>query len=378
MLSNDIVIFLLFLAVVATVVWSDRKNIKPTGLVLMRRTQRGRAWLYRTAAQWPRFWKVLTTLGVVITIPAMILISWFLLNSTWQVLSGQIEGAVKLVLPWSGFEEQPGVFFVPWYFWFIGIAAVIAPHELFHGIACRLAKIRIRSLGLMLLLFLPGAFVDPDKRQLDRAPRLAKLRVFAAGSFANFITAALCTVLGILLLVALFNQAGIMPSGLIAGSPAAAANISGAILAIGGMPISSQEDIVTALQRVPIGSTIAVQTTEGNYTITTVQHPERDQSYLGIAGPYNPNYELKAGIASSGFGDAARFFVDLLAWLSMISLGIGLFNLLPIKPLDGGLIFEEIAGKYLKKNALRFAVRGLSLLMVAAVVFNIIGPIILQ
>lgn len=378
MISIDLAVFLLFIAIVAAIVVYDRANIKPSGLVLMRRTQRGRAWLYRTAARMPRFWSGLATIGVIVAIPAMVYISYFLLQNTIALASGQVAGAVKLVLPWSGFEERPGVFFVPWYFWVIGIVAVIVPHELFHGIACRLAKIKIKSLGWMLLLFLPGAFVDPDKRQLDRASRVAKLRVYAAGSFANFATGVVCALVGMVLLAALFSTVGIVPAGVIEGSPAAAANLSGALLAINGVAINSQADLIGVLQQIPVGSSIAVQTTTANYTVTTVQHPELNQSYLGVAGPYQPNYVLKAGIESNGLGGVARFMTDLFGWLWIICIGIGMFNLLPIKPLDGGLIFEEIAGKFLRKNAARLVTFGVSLLMVAVVVFNIVGPVLMH
>jgi len=377
-LPVDLAIFLLFIAAVAALVWHDRRNVKATGLVLMRRTQRGKLFLERLTARAPQLWRLLTTMGVVVAIPAMLFISYFLLSNMANLLSGQVTGAVKLVLPWSGFEERPGVFLVPWYFWVIGIATVVVPHEFFHGIACSLGKIRIKSLGWMLLAIIPGAFVDPDKRQLDRAARFTKLRVFAAGSFANFVIGFLCLLIGIALLGALFTQVGIVPAGLIEGTPAAAANLSGTLLAIDDFTINSQDDLVAALKQIPAGSAVAVRTTTGNYTITTTQHPELNQSYLGIAGPYRADYKLKAGVASSGLGGAAQFLVDLFAWLWMINLGIGMFNLLPIKPLDGGLIFEELTGKFLRRNATRLLTMGVSLLMVAVVVFNIVGPAVMS
>jgi membrane-associated protease RseP (regulator of RpoE activity) len=377
-LSLDLAVFLFFIFAVAAFVWRDRRNVKATGLVLMRRTQRGKVWLDKTASRAPQLWGTLSMIGVAVAIPAMIFISYILLSNTISLLSGHVVGAVKLVLPWSGFEEQPGVLLVPWYFWVMGIALVVVPHELFHGIACRLGRIRVKSLGWMLLAIIPGAFVDPDMNQLKKASHFAKLRVFAAGSFANFAVGFLCILIGIALLGALFNQVGIMPSGLIEGTPVAAANLSGTLLAIDDFTINSQDDLVAALRQIPVGSSVIVRTSQGNYTITTAQNPELNQSYLGLAGPYQPAYSLKAGIAASGFGGAVGFLVDLFNWLALISIGIGMFNLLPIKPLDGGLIFEEIVGKFLRKNATRVVTIGLSLLMVASVVFNIVGPVVMQ
>ncbi|MEM7813846.1 MAG: site-2 protease family protein [Candidatus Aenigmatarchaeota archaeon] len=370
----DVIAFFAFVAAIAALVWRDRRNVKVAGIVLMRRTQRGKGWLYRTAARAPRAWNVLATLGVITAVPAMVLIAHFLLGNALQVAAGAPAGEVKLALPWSEFEDRPIVLLVPWYFWVIGIAAVIVPHELFHGIACRVAGIKIKSLGWMLLIFLPGAFVEPDKRQLERASRIAKLRVYAAGSFANFVVAALCLLAMIALLEGLYDQRGIIPASVVPGSPAYVANISGVLLSIDGIPINSEKDLVAALRDTPIGGSIAIHTTAGNYTVTTVKHPELNQSYLGVKGPYVASYALKPGVEASGFGLAADFMKELFGWLYAISFGIGLFNLLPIKPLDGGLIFEEMVSKFLRKRRARLVTTWLSLVMTAILVFNIIGP----
>ena len=71
-----------------------------------------------------------------------------------------------------------------------------------------------------------------------------------------------------------------------------------------------------------------------------------------------------------------RFFDKLRAiFIFLFSFGIGLVNLLPIKPLDGGLIFEElVSGSRYKK----MIVRGVSVFMLLVLLFNIIGPLFLR
>jgi membrane-associated protease RseP (regulator of RpoE activity) len=41
----------------------------------------------------------------------------------------------------------------------------------------------------------------------------------------------------------------------------------------------------------------------------------------------------------------------LLFWIIVLSLGVGVANLLPIKPLDGGLVYEAVLQKFLGKKA---------------------------
>jgi membrane-associated protease RseP (regulator of RpoE activity) len=51
-------------------------------------------------------------------------------------------------------------------------------------------------------------------------------------------------------------------------------------------------------------------------------------------------------------------------------LGIGLFNLLPLKPLDGGLIFEEISNKIFKEKG-KVITTFISLLTLAFILLNL-------
>ena len=80
---------------------------------------------------------------------------------------------------------------VAFLYWMIVIFIILVPHELSHGIICRAHKIPLKSVGLLLMAIFPGAFVEPNERRLQRAKFKARLRVFAAGTYANFIVALL-------------------------------------------------------------------------------------------------------------------------------------------------------------------------------------------
>ena len=72
------------------------------------------------------------------------------------------------------------------------------------------------------------------------------------------------------------------------------------------------------------------------------RHPKRDMALTALAGPAS-NFVL-AALAMFLFGlfyrdlymsGAGRFFIRLLQYLAILSISLGLFNLIPIPPLDG-------------------------------------------
>jgi Zn-dependent protease len=64
-----------------------------------------------------------------------------------------------------------------------------------------------------------------------------------------------------------------------------------------------------------------------------------------------------------------------LFWIFALNLGIGLFNLLPLKPLDGGLIFEEISNKIFKDKG-RIVATIVSILTLSLLLTNLLVGIV--
>ena len=79
--------------------------------------------------------------------------------------------------------------------------------------------------------------------------------------------------------------------------------------------------------------------------IRNFKHPKRDMAITALAGPAS-NFLLAAlalflfgflwrDFRSSGVG---QFFLRLLQYMAMLSISLGLFNLIPIPPLDGSKV----------------------------------------
>jgi len=387
---SDIALFAGFIVAIGGIIYADRRKVKLEGIVFIRRTKRGRDFIDKIASSANGFWRAAGVVGIIIAIILMVGGSLLLLNQAYLVLSGA-EGGVKLLLPGpvSAPVDAPGVFVVPWWIWVIGIAVVIIPHEFMHGIMCRIDKVRIKSVGWLLLVIIPGAFVEPDEKQLQKMKKITKLRVYAAGSFANMITAVI-----VLIIFAIFFALTVQPAGVfvgtVPGSPAYNASLNGSIISINNQSVVSNSDMSRILSQYNPGDSVDIKTAAmigaapsflpgnvipgaaavidendiRNYRITLGSHPERDGAFLGVS-PIATAITLSIPMA------AYAGITTLLLWMFIFSFGIGLVNLLPIKPLDGGLMLEELVGG--RKNV----VRAISVFMLLVLIFNLVGPLFL-
>ncbi|MBI4896259.1 MAG: site-2 protease family protein [Candidatus Aenigmarchaeota archaeon] len=397
-IPQTIALFLLFITILGSLIYHDRKNVKLEGVVLIRRTKKGRDTINAMTQAHRRFWNALYVLGVIVAVPMLFTSAGFLINQGLGILSGSHEGGVKLLLPGpvANPVNAPGVFILPWWIWVIGIAAVIVPHELSHGIACRLDKIRIKSVGWILFLIIPGAFVEPDEAQLQKAKRSTKMKVYAAGAFANILMAVLISLILALLFPTFFAPTGLAFQSL-PGTPANQTGLHGVITEINGMHIYTSDDLARSLALLQPGDTVNVTTTnasivvpafwslgpdlifpksvaiengtEHTTSVVLAQHPERAGAYLGVV-------PLMLAVRPLVDLQLYESIVLIFIWIAIFSLGIGLVNLLPIKPLDGGLLFEEVVSHFTSHHKL--IVQVVSAFMILVLLFNLVGPLVLQ
>lgn len=393
-ISIDIALFAGFVITIACLIYSDRKSVRLESVVIIRRTKKGRDFIDRTAKSMPNFWRRISYVGIALAVIAMVGGSLLMITMTGAVISGAKEGGVKLLLPGpvSSPVNAPVVYVVPWWIWIIGIMFVIIPHEFMHGIMCRIDGIRIKSVGWLLLFVIPGAFVEPDEKQLAKASRTTKLRVYAAGSFANMIVA--CIVLLVAFVIALSFSATsiIMASGVhfssfsapFNESPAYHANMTGSIIAINNIAVKTPENLSYLLSGYKPGDVVEIKTIDTRtaigfypsavvggdthtYSVRLSQRSDGKGAFIGIS---------KIDQAVTVKMDTSAYFTIsvLLYYVFLFSFGIGLVNLLPIKPLDGGLIFEElVSGIKYKKIIVKAVSMGLLFLLL----FNLVGPLFL-
>ena len=66
------------------------------------------------------------------------------------------------------------------------------------------------------------------------------------------------------------------------------------------------------------------------------------------------------------------WFVGLFYWLFLLNLGIGLFNLVPLGPLDGGRMMNIVLQKYFKKERAAQIFKYVSLIFLAIIVIPLL------
>ncbi len=279
-----------------------------------------------------KFWKIFSTIGVVIGIIAVFLmiINIALLFYFATVKKEPIEGGVQLVIP--------GVT-IPFWYGIIALITVILAHELMHGIIARNEKIRLKNLGAIFFASIPiGAFVEPNEDDLKNSSSLSKLRVYAAGSFANIILALVAMVLMVPL------NDGVEIIDIMEGSPAEGILESGMVIKkINGKEIKSLSDFMIEASKIKPNQVVVLETDKGVFKV--IAKKREDNPERGMIGIYVKQHVV----------GGLDFIYFTLLWISFLNLGIGLINLAPINfgvaATDGHLILKELLSKVIKEKA---------------------------
>jgi len=366
------------------------------GFVIMVRTQRGKR-LIEAIAKPKRFWNAFGDLGTGVTLLGMAAFSVFFFWSVWFVLqpSSRVEpfGASELLV-------IPGVNpFVPLWYGIIALIVTLVVHEGGHGILARANGMRLKSLGLLFAIAPIGAFVEPDEEDMRQSSRRARLRVFAAGPMTNLAVAAITLAIfagmvgalepheGGAILVApggAAEQAGMMGAEVITGmdgqSVATAAEVRAILLthapgdtidvvtrqgefsatlrsAWDGYSSAAQQEILasnaTLAEELQNAPRLGIQLVEATDLQDTLGAPfSRAESFLWVVSlpisevrgtPYLGSH-MEEWYTTPFDADVFWITARIVFWIFWIDLMVGLTNILPMLPLDGGHIFRDAVG----------------------------------
>ena len=313
--------------------------------VLMLKTERLRGTIDYIAKINPKFWKWVMNLGIPICIILMIFMIYALILSLQLMFEMP---TASLLLPGVDIPGSP--IYIPFTVGIIALATVMIVHEFSHGILARTENVSIKSIGVLLLAILPGAFVEPDEEEVEKCNGTSKIRIYIAGVMANL---GLCLV-AFLLLSAIsgflvnenvYESDGMSITSVVAGSPAEGIIPEGSVIhQINDKPIKSYTDYTTSLQNISKGDSVSLSTTRGTYNIITQASPSnQSKAYIGIRSKENvvvtPTAQEKYGTTIPWILTQLR---ELFYWIFLLNFAVGTFNILPSKPLDGGLVFEEM------------------------------------
>ncbi|MFB6215397.1 MAG: site-2 protease family protein, partial [Candidatus Aenigmatarchaeota archaeon] len=286
---------IIFIGVLALLLFRDRSNIEVSNYVLfIRRTSRGRGLIARVANLNRKLWNYVGSFSTVVGFIGMGIAFYYIANMfLGQITGAPTTGGPRLVVPVPSQEAAflPGVLGVPFWSWIISIGLLMVVHEGLHGIMAKAVGSEIRSLGVLLLAIIPGAFVEPDEENLKQKNWKDQLKVYSAGSFANFCLGAFVFVLVTFAFVPAFMTSAVSFQGYVdpgqyntSTFPAQNVNLTGPILSIDGQRTEDLEDLSEILDTKNPGETVRIKTTRREYSLELAEDPrEEGEAFIGIA-----------------------------------------------------------------------------------------------
>ena len=372
MFDLEIVSTLLFFAIVGILVYRDREKIQYDHGIIIKKWTKGKEAIDDFVN---RHSKLITWIGNFAVVAGFIaLVGGFLLLVKMTLSFEQMFG---IILPSISTVKYPEpVVSVPFWYWLIGVFVIMTSHEFMHAVFSRLEHVSIKSFGVILFFVLPiGAFVDPSQKQINKLKTLSKLRIYAAGSFGNLLIAGLVFLISLItinLFVATITDAGISFMQTVAGTPAQSAGISGVIYQLNDTTVKSIKDFETFMNNTAIGDTITVKTASNSYTIKTIPRPDdATRSFIGIQNITQAYTYKFGGYVPDYIFNGISMWLKLLFWIFVISFGVGVANLLPMKPFDGGYMFEELFKKLFGKKYSKTAVKVMTIITIGLLLANI-------
>ncbi len=330
-------------------------GIEVAGFTLLWRTKRFIRTIDNLSKKFGKFWDYFAKFGIIASLFGCSYIVYFLFNKTLEMArSSEPQPVATLAIP--------GVTIPLWY-GLIGLVTLIIVHEFSHGIIARRENIPLKSVGAGVFIALPLAFVEPEEKEMKKASPWARIKVYGAGSTANFVLGFI-TLLLLMSLNPLITEDGIEVYSVEEGMPAYGVLEKEMIIyEINDIEFKNMEEFSDIMSNFKPGDTIVLKTNKGSKEIVLTQNPEDPaKGYIGIS--LNTYLTIKYG----------SFLIPVyssLFWISLININIGLINLLPIPPvLDGGKIVKELMEMKLSKKvsntiSVVLAVISISLMIIA-------------
>jgi membrane-associated protease RseP (regulator of RpoE activity) len=217
-------------------------SVQLAGPLLMFKTQRGKPTIERISKA-RKLWLLFGDAGIVLTWIAGLLVFALLIFQLYKFITEPVESAANSPDP-QFLIGLPGVNpLIPLWYGIFGLIVALVVHEGCHGILARAQDLKVKSLGILLLVVPVGAFVEPDEKDLEKASARAKNRVFAAGPMSNlvlaFVTALLFSGLLMSSAAVVNNGEGVGITGIAPGLPAEKAGLlpGDVVYALNGEPV---------------------------------------------------------------------------------------------------------------------------------------------
>ncbi|MEM3126973.1 MAG: site-2 protease family protein, partial [Candidatus Woesearchaeota archaeon] len=346
-----------YFAIIVLIYFNRKKFDVQAKLIYLYRTSWGISFMDKFARNWPGAIKWISIFGIIVGFLGMIVVFYLLVEGTITLfIEPEAPASIAPVIP--GVKIPGSSVFVPFWYGIISIFIVAVMHEAAHGIVARLHKLKVKATGIVFFGPIIGAFVEPDENQVKKLPVWKQLSLFAAGPFVNIATAFL--VLGIILFIMgpviayAVEPSGVKITNVQENMPAKLAGLKeGDIVEkVNDVEILTSENFTAVMKEIEPGDFIKIKTKENEFNVKTTENPNNSsKAYLGIV--LSQEIEFNKNIRNS-FGNnlpwVIIYFAQFLGWLALLSFGIGIANLLPLGPIDGGRMLLASLSYYLEET----------------------------
>ncbi|MFW5991460.1 MAG: site-2 protease family protein [Candidatus Nanoarchaeia archaeon] len=373
MISGMVAILIL---TIVCIVNRDKLEIQPMLgyllYIIMYPTRRGIKLMDKIATRWREWVKLYGYISIGLGFMFMVLFTAMIILVVikWVVQPVPDEPGFALVIP---FTNIPGVGYLSFWYFFISIFILAIIHEGAHGTVARAHGLEIKRTGFaffgLILPIFPAAFVEPDEKKLQKKDDTVQYSIFAAGPMINILLAIILLILmpyvgqGVLYPGsgpnAPFEDSFSEPIGfsynLVQNESLPASQVGmpnhSIITSINNKSVKTYNDFATEIMYVRAGENVTIGTKNGTFTLETIEHPRfENRAYIGIYQDTNEKRKISE-LAQWKF-QTYYWFKGLFKWLFTLNLFVGLANLLPMGPVDGGRMFG-LALKRLMKNQKR-------------------------
>jgi len=167
------------------------------------------------------------------------------------------------------------------------------------------------------------------------------------------------------------------------------------IIAIDNIPMKSYDNFHDFMSNTKPGQIVQITADGKVENVELAEDPENENSgFLGVSAIsaysrsnfVNPMFSLGVMMAELLGRPVLHPYVydtsvpwtivDIIKWIFVLNLGIGLFNLLPAVPLDGGYILQGIVEKKSSKRTAKRVSHVFSVVVLVSIVMNLM-PLVL-
>jgi membrane-associated protease RseP (regulator of RpoE activity) len=327
------------------------------------------------------------------------------------------------------------------------IVAIIV-HEFSHGILTLVGDLKVKSMGLLYFIFPIGAFVEPDEEQMKKTKITKRMRVYAVGPLSNFVTFFICILLfSFVFMSAVQPGEGLTVYEVYEDSPAYGLGIrkGASITNINGTDLTPFENLSDRFYQyqVVLNDTRANDTITVSYVYNNVPYVDKEitlvdkynyvkdnsskgkghtgiysfvnepgnlnllknpfenpvhrffnflslpvlgyiRGYNPITSPFTDSYNIEGPLGVIP-ADVFWIIVTAIYWIAWLNIMVGIFNILPMVPLDGGFLFNDSIRLFVRRIKKDISdeksekiVKNISLVVSLTILFIILTPILLK